>query len=122
MLKPSLLLIVHNAPGRSCYNVVERAMAFLNGAIAGVTLSAFEHGEHIVNGKVPTALEELEKKNVQSAVDRLHALWTDSVVVNRDTMDVRKILVASDEHTDLVNLILKYKKRPSSLLPPGIFN
>ena len=64
--RPSLLVIPLNAPGRSAFNPVERAMAPLNRPLNGVVLSNDLFGDHIIHGKVPQENKELEKKMLMS--------------------------------------------------------
>jgi len=109
-----MLLIVHNAPGRSAFNCVERALSFLNGAISGVVLDLFTHGEHVKNGEVPDELKELEKQNIDAALEMLKELWK-NVAVNGCQMATRAILTGTDEHSSFVKSILQYKTQPSSL-------
>lgn len=58
--------VATNAPGRSCFNPVERRMSHLSKALAALILDYMTHGSHLdSSGK--TIDVELEKKNFQTA-------------------------------------------------------
>lgn len=50
-------------------------MSFITRSLSGITLPISTYGVHLVNKTVPEENEELEKKNVDSAIDILEKLW-----------------------------------------------
>ena len=74
VLRPSLLVVSTNAPGRSCFKPVKRAMAFLNYPIGSVTLPVFFHGIHLINGEVYEDSKEVEQANFTEAMEILAEL------------------------------------------------
>jgi len=117
-LRPQLLIVVHNAPQRSAFNPVERSMAFLNQPLGGVTLPIFSEGVHIINQQVPPTLVELEKKNVQKAMNILERLW-ENVRINQQQVAIQVIPPGTQEFDPLVRNIMQYKKSPLSLPESG---
>ncbi len=108
-----------NAPGRSCFNPVERSLAYITKKTTGVTLPIFSKGVHIISREVPEELEELEKENVNCAMQILRELW-EQVRVNEKNMLVDVVLAAEEELNELITKVLQYKKSPASLKQDGI--
>ena len=75
------IFIFSNAPGFSAYNKVERRMAPLSKATAGVILPFNTFGSHL-DASNKTTNPELEIKNFQAAGDVLAEVFSDTVIDN----------------------------------------
>lgn len=73
------MFIATNAPGRSCYNRVERRMAPLSAQLSGVVLPHDTCGTHLYS-RGRTIDKELELKNFAIAGSMLANLWNENVI------------------------------------------
>lgn len=73
------LFIVTNAPGRSAYNPVERRLAPLGHATAGVILEHGHYGSHL-NDQGQTIDKDLEKRNFKFAGETLSEIWSSILI------------------------------------------
>lgn len=74
-----VMIVLTNAPGRSCYNRVERRMAPLSRDLAGVILPCNTFGSHL-NEKGETVDIQLEKQNFQKAGEVLAEIWSETII------------------------------------------
>lgn len=73
------VFVACNAPGRSAFNRVERRMAVLSKALAGVILPYDHYGTHLeANGDTNDV--ELEKLNFSHAGKTLAEIWSETVI------------------------------------------
>lgn len=79
------LFICTNAPGRSCYNRVERRMAPLSRDLCGLVLPHDQCGNHL-NSQNETIDIELEKKNFAKAGEILAEVWNQNIIDNHPTV------------------------------------
>lgn len=98
------LFICTNAPGRSCFNRVERRMAPLSRDLCGLVLPHDEFGNHL-NNQNETIDVELEKKNFAKAGEVLAEVWSQNVIdqhptvarfVNETESEVTEDLIVKD--------------------------
>ncbi|KAK3928620.1 Methionine--tRNA ligase [Frankliniella fusca] len=75
----SMILIFTNAPGRSAFNRVERRMAPLSKALAGLILPYDHFGNHI-DSSGNTIDKDLEIKNFEHAGTVLADIWSEMVL------------------------------------------
>lgn len=73
------LFVATNAPGRSCFNRVERRMAPLSHQPTGVILPHDTFGSHL-NESRATINKELEKRNFADAGNILAQIWSELVI------------------------------------------
>ncbi|XP_037030801.1 uncharacterized protein LOC119070532 [Bradysia coprophila] len=73
------LFIGTNAPGRSCFNRVERRMAPLSRDLCGLVLPHDEFGNHL-NSQNETIDIELEMKNFAKAGEILAEVWSENMI------------------------------------------
>ncbi len=95
-MRPTILLILTNAPGRSCFNPVERAMAYLNIPMSGLTIPIFTFGVHVVNGAVPIENEELEAKNINAGIEILADILK-NITVNKHKLEISQVCAGKKE-------------------------
>lgn len=74
-----VLIVATNAPGRSCFNQVERRMAILSKKLAGVLLQHDKFGSHL-DSQQRTIDVDLEKANFEHAGNLLAELWSELVI------------------------------------------
>ena len=74
-----VLLVSTHTPGMSAYNQVERRMAPLSKALAGVVLPHDTFGNHLDSQRRTTNLE-LEKQNFRKAGEVLADLWNELIL------------------------------------------
>lgn len=74
-----ILIVVTNAPGRSCFNQVERRMAIYSKKLAGVLLEHDKFGSHL-DSQQRTIDVDLEKANFEHAGKLLAELWSEVVI------------------------------------------
>ena len=113
------MIILHDAPGRSCFNPVERAMAFLSRSLSGVTLPQFFYSEKEGEKLGIEDADALEQLNFDTAASILQKIWEETVSINGYKVSASRILAGSLEKTndadDLLSLAKKYFNKPSSL-------
>lgn len=69
------LILLSQAPGQSCFNVVERRLALLSHDLAGLVLPAYYFGTHLdLHGGTIDA--ELEKQNLKRTGEILGEVWS----------------------------------------------
>lgn len=79
-----VVLVTTNAPGRSCFNQVERKMAPLSKKLVGVLLSHDHFGSHLDSQQRTTDVE-LEKRNFKNAGEVLAEIWSEVVIDGHKT-------------------------------------
>ncbi len=72
------------------------------------------------DNKTVEELTELEKRNVDAALDILEELW-DDIKVNNIHMEIRNIPNGFKEHSEFIRSVIQYKERASSLNSTNIF-
>lgn len=79
------VFVACNAPGRSAYNRVERRMAPLSRALAGIILPHEHFGTHL-DSQGRTINVDLERSNFSHAGRALAEVWTDTVIDGHATV------------------------------------
>lgn len=78
------VIVATNAPGRSCFNQVERKMAPLSKKLVGILLPHDRFGSHL-DSQQRTIDVELEKKNFENAGEALAEIWSEVVIDGHKT-------------------------------------
>ncbi|XP_071575574.1 uncharacterized protein [Temnothorax nylanderi] len=88
------VFIVTNAPGRSCFNRVERRMAPLSHQLSGVVLPYDSFGNHLDDQR-RTIDDELELQNFKKAGDILAQIWS-TLIIDEEPVVAEYISPESD--------------------------
>lgn len=98
------LFVATNAPGRSCFNRVERRMAPLSKDLCGLVLPHDNFGNHL-NNQNETVDVDLEKKNFAKAGEILADIWSQNVIDNHPT--VARYVSETESEINEEDLIVK---------------